>query len=221
MYQSILWDFDGMLFNSYPHMARAMQLAIQADGKYAAIQEIMPPLKQFVSIAMDAFGLSESARTVYYQKEEEFDLEPLILPYQGIESLLRELIALGARHFLYTHRNHTAFAYLERAGIRDCFTGAVTSEDNFPPKPAPDAILFLCERYGLEKDSAIMLGDREIDVLSGINAGIHSCLFDEFCFHPHTAAEHTVTSISELRQYLLEEGNAPRQLNHIEKGEKP
>ena len=207
MYRSILWDFDGMLFNSYPHMARAMQLAIQADGKHATIQEIMPPLKQFVSTAMDTFKLSEQARAVYYQKEEEFDLEPLILPYQGIETLLRDLIASGARHFLYTHRTHTAFAYLERAGIRDCFAGAVTSEDGFPPKPAPEAILFLCERYELEKNSAIMLGDREIDVLSGINAGIHSCLFDEFCFHPHTAAEHTVTSISELHQYLLEGGN--------------
>ena len=39
MYRSILWDFDGMLFNSYPHMARAMQLAMREEIQIHSFEE--------------------------------------------------------------------------------------------------------------------------------------------------------------------------------------
>lgn len=204
MFQAILWDFDGMLFDSYPHMIRAMQIALQADGKNLSYQDILPYIKISVSTAMEHFSLSEAAQKVYVQREADAAMAPLIRPYPGMENLLRDVSRrTGAKHFLYTHRDRSALEYLREAGMEDCFYGAVTHEDGFPSKPAPDAIQFLIERYGLDKNTAIMLGDREIDVLSGRNAGIHSCLFDEFQLHPQTAADFTVTSISQLHEFLL------------------
>ena len=48
---------------------------------------------------------------------------------------------------------------------------------NFASKPSPDAVNWICETYNLDKSETIMIGDREIDVLSGKNAGTYGCLF--------------------------------------------
>ena len=48
---------------------------------------------------------------------------------------------------------------------------------NFAQKPSPDAVNWICETYGLDKSETVMIGDREIDVLSGKNAGVSGCLF--------------------------------------------
>ena len=50
---------------------------------------------------------------------------------------------------------------------------------NFPLKPAPDAIRYIIKNNALEPTECMMLGDRSIDVGSGANAGIATCLFDE------------------------------------------
>ena len=59
------------------------------------------------------------------------------------------------------------------------FDDFVTAEHNFPHKPAPDAILYLIKKHNMNLNETIMIGDREIDVLSGKNAGIQACLFTQ------------------------------------------
>ena len=46
-------------------------------------------------------------------------------------------------------------------------------------KPSPEAIEYLMEKYKIKPEEAIMIGDRELDILSGKNAGIHTCFFDD------------------------------------------
>ena len=58
------------------------------------------------------------------------------------------------------------------------FSGFITADMDFPRKPAPDAILYILNEYGLNPEKTVMVGDREIDVLSGKNAGIDGILFD-------------------------------------------
>ena len=48
---------------------------------------------------------------------------------------------------------------------------------NFPSKPAPDAVEWICGTYGLDKGETMMIGDRELDVLSGKIAGVYGSLF--------------------------------------------
>ena len=60
----------------------------------------------------------------------------------------------------------------------DCFCGAITVEDPFPLKPAPDALLHLMKRCAIAPAAAVMLGDRDIDVEAAKNAGIAGCLID-------------------------------------------
>ena len=104
----------------------------------------------------------------------------------------------GGNNYLYTHRDRVAVRYLEIYGLRDLFADAVTREHGFPHKPAPDAIDYLVDKHGLDKDDCLMLGDRLIDIGSGVNAGVRTCLFDEFGDLPETSCDHRVRTTEEL-----------------------
>ncbi|MFX3708029.1 HAD hydrolase-like protein, partial [Streptococcus suis] len=58
------------------------------------------------------------------------------------------------------------------AGRRHPFTDIWTSESGLARKPSPEALLFLIEKYGLDKESTYSIGDRLLDVETSINAGI-------------------------------------------------
>ena len=90
---------------------------------------------------------------------------------------------------------------MRAGGMAELFEGGVTSEDGFPPKPAPDAVLFLMQQYAIPPAAAVMVGDRLLDARAGLNAGIAGCLWDPEGAHPDFAGLR-VRSLSELAPLL-------------------
>ena len=188
MIENYIWDFDGMLFDSYPHSAMAFLKVLREDGRDGDLGEIQALLEVTIGHAMDVFSLTPRQRARFREFENDFEAAPLTVPYPNTCRVLEELAKRGGRHFLYTHRDkESAFYYLRRFHLLELFSGFVTSDDGFPSKPAPDAILYLMDQYGMDPQNTLMLGDREIDVLAGNNAGVFSCLYapkeKETCAH--------------------------------------
>ena len=181
MIHHAIWDFDGTLFDTYPVMVRAFRAALaQLDcPRVPEEAEILAQMKQTMDAAYRSFvtgGLTvETFNAVYrplrMQKEREE-----AAPFPGALRLCRALVAAGGRNYIVTHRSQTTFPLLGKHGLTDGFADVVTASDGFPRKPAPDAIVYLLEKHGIDRGDAIMLGDRELDVLAGKNAGIHTCL---------------------------------------------
>lgn len=108
-------------------------------------------------------------------------------PLPGIPEALKALKARGARHYLVTHRDALARESLRCQGLAPLFTDMITAEDGFPRKPAPDSLLHLVQRYGLDPARCVMIGDRPLDVEAGWNAGMLGCFLDpegRFADHP-------------------------------------
>lgn len=80
----------------------------------------------------------------------------------------------GIQNFVYTHKSDNAFQVLEDLGVRHHFTEILTSDSGFARKPSPEALLFLIDKYGLEKEHTYYIGDRLLDVETAVNAGIQS-----------------------------------------------
>ncbi len=77
------------------------------------------------------------------------------------------------------------------------FTAFVDSSMKFPSKPAPDAVNYICDTYNLDRSETVIIGDREIDVLSGKNAGTYGCLFTKK-ENIQSAADFIIKDISEV-----------------------
>lgn len=196
--QNYIWDFDGMLFDSYPHITSAFLKALGEFGKDADYDEAKALLEITFAHAFEHYNVSEEEKAVFRKYEHDYNLRPIAVPFENTYRVLEALFNSGKKHFLYTHRGFmTSQHYLEEYGMKKFFTAFVDSSMNFPSKPAPDAVNFICDTYGLDRSETVMIGDREIDVLSGKNAGTYGCLFTKK-ENVESAADFVVKDIIEI-----------------------
>lgn len=201
LFRDYIWDFDGTLYDSYPRMIKAYRKVLSTLGFDIQEDELLKKAK--VSLRSAAIGFAEALnidiselmrKMVDYERSVAEPLEP----YPGAREVCEAIVANGGRNFLYTHRNLGAREALEYSGMLHLFTDLVTSEDNFPNKPAPDAILSLIEKHGIDQARAVMVGDRNIDIEAGLNAGIEGCLFDAGGFYDDYEVKYRVHALSEM-----------------------
>ena len=197
--QNYIWDFDGMLFDSYPHITSAFLKALGDFGKEADYDEAKALLEITFAHAFEHYDVSEEEEKAAFRKyEHDYALRPIAVPFENTYKTLEALFNSGKKHFLYTHRGfETSQHYLEEYGMKKFFTAFVDSSMNFPSKPAPDAVNWICDTYGLDRSETVMIGDREIDVLSGKNAGTYGCLFTNK-ENVESAADFVVNDIIEI-----------------------
>ena len=204
MITDFIWDFDGMLFDTYPHTTAALCEHLRRRGIAADPDEAFNVLKISIRDAFKFFGVTEEEEAAFYKIEHDLDFEPCAKPYEGIAELLHYIVENGGRNYLYSHRDRYAVLYLEKYNLSHLFTDFVTREMDFPLKPAPDAINYLIEKHSLDKDCCLMLGDRAIDCGSGLNAGIRALLFDEFRSLENAECTYYATTITGVAEKIKE-----------------
>ena len=196
--KNYIWDFDGMLFDSYPHITSAFLKMMRDFGKDADYDEAKTLLETTFADCFEHYGTTEEEKEVFRKYEHDYSLRPIAVPFENTVKTIKLLSKRGCNHFLYTHRgNETSQHYLNECGIAEYFTAFVDSSNGFPTKPAPDAVEWICKEYNLDKSETVMIGDREIDVLSGKNAGVYGCLYTKK-ENPVTAADFVVDDIIKL-----------------------
>lgn len=180
-YKEYIWDFDGTLFDSYPHTCEVFWQVMGEEGLQVGHtkDEIMSYLLVSFYEAKRVAGMSDEAydrffEIVHYTGEKE--IKPAVVPFDDCEKVLKAVVDAGGRNFLYTHRGATAKYFLDIYDYSKYFTDMVMAEEGFPSKPAPDALNSLIERNNLRRADCVMIGDREIDGESGHNAGIAGAL---------------------------------------------
>lgn len=208
-FTDFFWDFDGTLFDTYPRINRAIQNALKDLNIAVSLETIQPLSKVNVRFAIDTLA-GDKAKAVaarYEEREPEEGLDSM-RPYPGVLRLLRSICEHGGRNYLYTHRDRSSLEALEHYGMLPCFTDFVTSENGFPAKPAPDALLHLMEKHQLDAAKCVMLGDRDIDLGSGKNAGMACALFDPDHYYDSCHTPLRYTDMFDLMADLVWEGKA-------------
>ena len=95
---------------------------------------------------------------------------------------------------------------VDKTGIRSFFSIVLGSNERFPKKPAPDAILFIIKEMESTIEKTMIIGDTKNDILAGKNAKISTCAVsygfrkkkDLISYNP----DYMIDSISELRTIL-------------------
>lgn len=204
MYQEIVWDFDGTLFDTYPVIARVLYAALAGRGIHESVGSIQTNLQVSYAHAFalyrEKYGIDEVfwAQNRAHSRHIEFEQ---CAPFDGVPALCRAIVAAGKRNYLYTHRGRSAIAMLKAHGLSPYFTDCITSEDGFEKKPSPQALTHLIRHHRLEPEHVLMIGDRELDVLAAKNAGAHGCLMTG---QPaaSTCADYKIRGVSELYTIL-------------------
>lgn len=177
--KNFIWDFDGTLFDTYPYTINCFcDAAEKVSGKRPEFLEIYKYMMQTIGHAFvvykDILGDDTALRAEYNAirkpgPETEGD------PFPYAKELLEFVCGSGRRNFMFTHRVNDVYPFMDHWDMRKYFTRIVTLADGVKGKPSPEAIYLLINEYGLDPAETVMIGDREIDILSGRNAGVFSC----------------------------------------------
>lgn len=208
-FRHYFWDFDGTLFDSYPHTLRCCWDVMEENGLTEGWdrESVLRWLLVTFGDMKREVGMPEDAYADFLERAHrmgEAELEPRVIPFPDARAVLSAIMKNGGKNYLYTHRNMTAMRYLDAFGFRPLFADFVTSEEGFPSKPAPDAVLALIARNGLDPADCVMVGDREIDGMSGKNAGIAGALVNYPPALPDGTSPAAVTAMDYTAQSLTE-----------------
>lgn len=206
MYLHVIWDFDGTLFDTYPSMVGALAYALEKRGHQADEGQILSLFKVSAGVAlayyMEKYGYGEDFLAEYRARRREIELDAC-KPYPGAAALLREIVARGGFNYILTHRGDTLFSMLERHGLVPFFRECLTAKSGFPRKPDPAGIRYLMEKYAIGPADALMVGDRELDILSGKNAGIATCDYWDGSGPRVDAADFVARDFPALKRVIL------------------
>lgn len=203
MKREFIWDFDGTLLDTYPAMVQAfVQVVADLGGELTPAETYQMMRQQSVGVAertvAQRYGWDWHQLRAGYQKlEPELQIQPQA--FEGAADVLAKVKAVGGHNYLMTHRNDAALTYLAQAGLQTYFDDFVTAAQPFPRKPNPAALNYLLDKHQVDRQQAVMVGDRNLDIDAGHNAQIAGFLFDydqlvTVTSHP----EVNVTTLTEL-----------------------
>ncbi|EKE27082.1 MAG: putative phosphatase [uncultured bacterium (gcode 4)] len=206
MYKHIIWDFDGTLFDSYPVMANAYKKALAEINIHESLEDLLMLMKisvtHLIDYSKEKYGIDQAFINRFDQYRLEMEAKDLV-PFSYADELCKKIHLNGQKNYLYTHRDQSAIAMLKSFEMIHYFSDFIIMEDNFKRKPYPDALLHLLTKYQIDPTDAIMIGDREIDILAAKNAGIASCFYSDIKAMKCDIADFSVSDFKQLEDLLL------------------
>jgi len=199
-YKYYIYDFDGTISDSYPTFTKAFLQMLTDLGIEDTYESVFAKLKVSFGNACTSYDFPKMEKSVsQLYREYRVPLMPIYAkPFDDAEKLLSAVIENGGKNYIYTHSGQIAWDLLELWDLKKYFVGGITADMKFPAKPAPDALNYLCETEGLEKEFCVMVGDRDIDILAGKNAGMDGILLDPDGYFPNFESTYRVNSLEEI-----------------------
>ncbi len=176
VYKTILFDFDGTVFDTGEGILKSVQYAAEAFGYAEPELEALrcfvgPPLTETF---MRRYGVDiDTAKRMTAKYRERYSKEGLLecAVYEGVPELVRKLRASGRKCLIATGKP-TKFTVdiLEQNGFGDLFDDVLGSEFDGTRSQKWEVISELLKRHG--PDGAVMVGDRDNDVNGAKTCGI-------------------------------------------------
>lgn len=167
----VLFDLDGTLLDPKPGILGSIQYALRRLGApVPPVDEIAwaigPPLRTTFPKLLDRDDQTEEAVALYrenYRNGAMFDA----LVYSGIPEALATLSSLDCRLIIATAKPHVfARPILQHFGLDTRFIAIHGPELDGTRDNKADLIAHIVREHGIDASRAIMIGDREHDMLA-------------------------------------------------------
>lgn len=212
-----LFDLDGTLIDSSDLIASAMVSTLVEHG-YQATEELVaasigPPM---VEVIANLTGVDERvAREIFEGYLERYEADADAAPAMpGAVELLDRLRDKGLRLGIVTNKHRrSASAAITALGWDEYFETVCTVDVVPLPKPYPDLARHALGQVGAAPSDAAIVGDSELDMACGRNAGLSrrvGLTFSSTRFQLIAAgATHTCDALAEVEAALLNSAESP------------
>jgi len=150
----------------------------------------------------------QEVKDVYYSFYENNLLQSADL-YPGIRELLFELKSKGIILSIYTGKGRgAALITLDKLGVSHLFDMIVTGSDVKEHKPSAEGILVFLDKFNLQKDEVLMIGDAVADIKASRAAGVKvaSVIWDSYAEEEvkKLGSDFLFESVEELNRFIMQ-----------------
>ena len=177
--ETVLFDMDGTLLDSldglmastnaalircgYPPRTRGEIRAFVGNGVGKLIERALPGGLGNPDYDACLAAFKEDYKTAMFTGTR---------PYPGMTALAADLRRAGIRTAVVSNKIESAVEALARRFFGDTLEAAVGDRPGRQRKPAPDGVLAALDALGMGTDTAVYVGDSEVDILTAKNANM-------------------------------------------------
>jgi HAD superfamily hydrolase (TIGR01549 family) len=174
------FDLDGTLVDSNKTIYNSTAYALGKLGIDFNVAEDLFALKigqHFVDI-FNAFNINvpnfESFISIY--KINYFEQMEYSKVYEGVEVSLADLESRDIKVSLLTTKiQDQADRIIDHFNLRKYFDLVMGRREGIAHKPSPEPLLIICNDLNVDVKNTLLVGDTELDIQCGKNAGSHTC----------------------------------------------
>lgn len=183
-YALAIFDMDGTILNTIDDLADSLNVILErysmplhtVDQVRFMVGNGIPKLiERAIPDGRDNPKFDEILKEyiAYYEEHSAIKTRP----YDGIVEAVKALRKSGVKIAVNTNKVEAAALDLVAKYFPDCFDIVSGSRPGLPPKPAPDGVYEILKRAGIDGKSegqkAVFIGDSDVDLQTGINAGLN------------------------------------------------
>ncbi len=208
-FKGIIFDIDGTLTSTNDLIFASFNFITKKYlGKTFSNEEIVKWFGPTEDVILKEFcgDNYEKARKEYYKFYSDNHYMADIYP--GMDEILDVLKSQGVLLSIYTGKGREAATItLKKLGIYKYFDLIITGDEVKEHKPSPEGIEIFLDKFKLNKNEVIMIGDSPSDIKAAHAAGIKvaSVLWDSLAKH-HVLkmnSDYVFHTVSELKKFLL------------------
>ncbi len=173
----IIFDLDGTLVDSSRDITNALNYALKPYGfKTMTVEETVKLVGEGIArliekvTGTEKIGIKDDVLKRFLEFYSDH-LTEYTRPYPGVTETLDKLSAYG-KAVISNKREELSQRLLEELGMASYFNHILGSNSTPEKKPSPLPVLTVLKREGLTPDQALMVGDSNLDIEAGRNAGV-------------------------------------------------
>ena len=180
MKTTYIFDLDGTLLDTLQDLAAAVNCALRKNGmEEHSIDDIRRfvgnGVRKLIERAVPDGSKNPRIDEVFadfrsYYMQHSLDATK---PYDGITEILQELKQRGCKMAVVSNKMMAATQELVAHFFPEIEVAIGENEaEGIRKKPAPDMVFEALNRLGAEAESAVYIGDSDVDIQTAMNAGV-------------------------------------------------
>lgn len=212
----LIFDLDGTIADTLPSIAEAINMCASHFGyPQKSEDEVRLAVGNGVGVLLQkTMPESEMAASDKCAKIKEYFAEcyeitqaKVDTAYSGMAELMRKLYSKGYILAVLSNKPDNLVKMIVNNIFSDGIISEAMGQTDLPKKPDPTVPIMIAEKFGVRPEDTYFIGDSEVDVLTGKNAGMITLAvswgFRDRCVLEEASPDFLFDTREELLNYFL------------------
>lgn len=179
--KAVIFDLDGTLLYTVEDLCDSVNYALQKYGyDMISVEQCTKNIGNGVAnlIQLSApQNIDDEKRVLLLKTFKEHyknNMKNKTVPYDGVKQMLEMLVDKGVKTAVLSNKFDEATKMLCSELLGNLIMLPVGERAGVPRKPAPDAVIEIMSRFGVDKTETVYVGDSDGDILTAKNACVYS-----------------------------------------------